>query len=47
MPPDRYEVLLNDSLKRHVLGLEPGERRRLRGKFEFLENGLWDTGVRV
>ncbi|MCX7029824.1 MAG: hypothetical protein NTU62_06840 [Spirochaetes bacterium] len=47
MPPDRYQVLLNDSLKRHVLGLEPGERRRLREKFEFLENGLWDTGVRV
>jgi tetratricopeptide (TPR) repeat protein len=47
MPPDRYQVLLNDSLKRHVLGLEPGERRRLREKFAFLQNGLWDTGVRV
>lgn len=47
MPPDRYQVLLNDSLKRHVLGLAPDERRRLREKFEFLENGLWDTGVRV
>ncbi len=47
MPPDRCEVLLNDSLKRHVLGLEPGERRRLREKFEFLESGMWDAGVRV
>lgn len=47
MPSDRYQVLLNDGLKRHVLGLEPGDRRRLREKFEFLENGLWDTGVRV
>ena len=47
MPPDRCQVLLNDSLKRHVLGLEPGERRRLREKFEFLENGIWDSGVRV
>ena len=47
MPPERFQVLLNDSLKRHVLGLEPGERRRLREKFEFLEHGIWDSGVRV
>jgi tetratricopeptide (TPR) repeat protein len=45
MPP--CQVMLNDSLKRHVLGLEPGERRRLREKFAFLENGVWNAGVRV
>ncbi len=47
MPADRHPVLLNDGLKRHILGLEPGERRRLREKFGFLEHGFWDTGVRV
>ena len=47
MPADRHPVLLNDGLKRHILALEPGERRRLREKFAFLEHGFWGTGVRV
>ena len=47
MPDDRYIVLLNDALKDHLLHLSGRERARLREKFEFLENGFWDTGVRV
>ena len=47
MPDDRYIVLLNDALKSHILHLSSRERGRLREKFEFLENGFWDAGVRV
>jgi tetratricopeptide (TPR) repeat protein len=47
MNENRYIVLLNDCLKRHMLGLEIREKRRLREKFEFLEAGIWDSGVRV
>jgi hypothetical protein len=47
MPDDRYIVLLNDALKGHLLRLPNRERARLREKFEFLENGFWDAGVRV
>ncbi|MDD5206279.1 MAG: UvrD-helicase domain-containing protein, partial [Desulfobacterales bacterium] len=47
MRPHRYTVLLNDSLKRYFLGLPAKEKRRLREKFEFLEAGLWDSGLRV
>jgi len=43
----QFTVLLNDSLKRHILGLPPKEKRRLREKFEFLEAGIWDSGLRV
>ena len=47
MPDDRYIILLNDALKDHILSLSARERGRLREKFEFLENGFWDAGVRV
>ncbi len=47
MPDDRYLVLLNDALKGHVLSMGGRARARLREKFEFLENGFWDAGVRV
>jgi tetratricopeptide (TPR) repeat protein len=47
MPDDRYIVLLNDALKSHLLHMSSRERGRLREKFEFLENGFWDAGVRV
>ena len=47
MPDDRYIVLLNDALKSHLLRLDERARARLREKFEFLENGFWDAGVRV
>jgi superfamily I DNA/RNA helicase len=30
-----------------MLGLGKKEKERLRGKFEFLEAGIWDSGVRV
>jgi tetratricopeptide (TPR) repeat protein len=47
MPDNRYIVLLNDALKGHILALPPRERERVREKFEFLEHGIWDAGVRV
>ncbi len=47
MPENHYIVLLNDALKGHILTLPARERERLREKFEFLENGFWDAGVRV
>lgn len=43
----RFIVLLNDALKDHLSSLSGKERLRLREKFEFLEQGFWDTGVRV
>ena len=42
-----YVLLLISILKDHILGLREQEKRRLREKFEFLENGIWDAGVRV
>jgi hypothetical protein len=47
MPEEKYLVLLNEALKSHFLSLGDRERRRMREKFEFLESGFWDTGVRV
>jgi len=47
MTVQQFTVLLNDSLKRHILGLPSKEKRRLREKFEFLEAGIWDSGLRV
>ncbi|RPI76003.1 MAG: hypothetical protein EHM45_14090 [Desulfobacteraceae bacterium] len=43
----RHIVLLNQCLKRHMLGLSAKEKERLREKIEFLEAGIWDAGVRV
>jgi hypothetical protein len=34
-------------LKDHILGLREQEKRWLREKFEFLENGIWEAGVHV
>jgi len=47
MDENKYMLLLNDALKGHMVSLNKGEKRRLREKFEFLENGIWDSGVRV
>ncbi len=47
MADDRFVILLNDALKAHFVSLRNGERVRMREKFEFLENGFWDSGVRV
>nr|HPG31698.1 hypothetical protein [bacterium] len=43
----KYLILLNNSLKKHILNLNEKERKKLRDKFEYLENGLWDSGIRV
>ena len=47
MGENRYTVLLNNCLKSHILSLGTREKNRLREKFEFLEAGIWDSGVRV
>lgn len=47
MADRRYLLLVNDALKSHLARLPAGRRRQLREKLEFLENGLWDAGVRV
>jgi hypothetical protein len=47
MSATRHIVLLNQSLKNHILGLNAKEKERLHEKFEFLENGIWDAGIRV
>jgi len=47
MGENRYTVLLNNCLKSHMLSLGTREKNRLREKFEFLEAGIWDSGVRV
>jgi len=43
----QYILLLNSAVKAHLIGLSSREKRRLQEKFEFLENGLWDSGARV
>ena len=43
----RYILLINDAMKRFVVELGVQEKTRLREKFEFLQNGLWDLGVHV
>ncbi|MBW2340222.1 MAG: UvrD-helicase domain-containing protein [Deltaproteobacteria bacterium] len=47
MDEHKYILLLNETLKRHVVTLDKRGKKRLREKFEFLENGIWDSGVRV
>ena len=42
-----YLLLLNESLKTHIQGLSAREKQRLREKLEFLEAGIWDSGLRV
>lgn len=42
-----FKVLINDIFKKHLL-LQPRDyRQRVREKLEFLENGIWDGGLRV
>jgi len=47
MERNSYVPLLNSILKDHMLGLREQEKKRLREKFELLENGIWDSGVIV
>jgi tetratricopeptide (TPR) repeat protein len=42
-----YLLLLNERLKTHIQALGAREKQRLREKLEFLEAGLWDSGLRV
>ncbi len=42
-----YTLLLHDTVRAHVMSLDARARHRLREKLEFLQEGLWDAGVRV
>jgi tetratricopeptide (TPR) repeat protein len=42
-----HRVLVNTAVKEALLRLPLADRRRVREKFEFLEAGLWDGGLRV
>ncbi len=42
-----YILLLNESIKKHVESLPKSQKARLKEKFEFLENGIWDSGLVV
>lgn len=42
-----YLLLLNERLKRDILSLSDKEKDRILEKLTFLENGMWDAGVRV
>ncbi len=45
--PRTYTLLLHDTVRAYLLSLGGRARQRLREKLEFLQLGLWDTGVRV
>ena len=45
--PRTYILLLHDTVRAYLLSLGDRARQRLREKLEFLQHGLWDTGVRV
>ena len=47
MDKPNFLVLLNERLKKELLNLPTKERERLFEKFSYLENGMWDTGVKV
>lgn len=40
-------VLINDTVKKYLLKLPAANRKRIRDKFEYLETGIWDTGLKV
>ena len=42
-----YILLLHDAVRAYLMSLGGRARQRLREKLEFLQHGLWDTGVRV
>ena len=45
--PRTYTLLLHDTVRAYLLSLGGRARQRLCEKLEFLQHGLWDTGVRV
>lgn len=47
MTDRRYLLLVNDAIKMHLARMPANRRQQFREKMEFLQNGLWDTGVRV
>ena len=47
MQPRTYLLLLHDAVRSHIASLGSRQRRRLREKLEYLQHGMWDTGVRV
>ncbi|MFC1848631.1 UvrD-helicase domain-containing protein [candidate division CSSED10-310 bacterium] len=40
-------VLINDVVKKYILSQSVKTRTRIRTKFEYLESGIWDTGLKV
>ncbi|NCB01982.1 MAG: hypothetical protein EOM67_07415 [Spirochaetia bacterium] len=42
-----YLLLLNEELKKDLTSLSVKEKERIYEKLSFLENGMWDAGVRV
>ena len=45
--PRNYTLLLHDTVRAHLVSLDARGKQRLREKLEFLQEGLWDAGVRV
>ncbi len=42
-----FKVLINDSFKKYLLSQSEKNRERIKQKFEFLEIGTWDGGLKV
>ncbi|HKM06561.1 MAG TPA: UvrD-helicase domain-containing protein [Sphaerochaeta sp.] len=47
MEDTTYLLLLNEQLKRYILSQPTKAKERILEKLSFLENGMWDSGVRV
>ena len=45
--PAMIQVLINDVVKRYFLDQPRKVRSKIRDKFEYLENGIWDAGLKV
>ncbi len=41
------KVLINEVVKQFLINSSPALRRQLRKSFEYLENGLWEGGLRI
>ncbi|MCP5050016.1 MAG: UvrD-helicase domain-containing protein [bacterium] len=41
------QVLINDTVKKYLIKQPAAVRKKIRTKFEFLESGMWDGGLRV
>ena len=47
MQQRKYLLLLHDAVRSHIATLGGRQKERLRAKLEYLQHGMWDTGVRV